>query len=295
MSGRDPTAASPLASFIVLTMGDRPEELERAIESIRHQEGVSAEIVVISNGAGPIEVPDDCHLFVSRENLGIPGGRNLGAANSTGDVMFFLDDDAWYIDTNLAASVLEAFAADESLGVVSCRIADPVTGLSEQRHVPRIRIGDPARGSEVTTFLGGGCAIRRRVFEVCGPYPTRFFYSHEESDLAWRALDAGFRIQYRGDLRILHPAAPPSVHPEYHFQSARNRVWLARRRLPWLMAIPHVVIWTARSLLQADSRSARRRVWSGFKDGWREPAGKRAAMSWRTVWLMTKLGRPPVV
>jgi GT2 family glycosyltransferase len=276
-------------------MGDRPEELERAIQSIRRQEGVAAEIVVISNGAGPIELPDDCRLIVSRENLGIPGGRNLGAANTTADIMFFLDDDAWYLDTNLAAGVLEAFAADDFLGVVSCRIADPVTGRSEQRHVPRVRVGDPGQSSEVTTFLGGGCAIRRQVFEVCGPYPKRFFYSHEESDLAWRALDAGFTIQYRGDLRILHPAAPPSVHPEYHFRSARNRVWLARRRLPWLIAVPHVMIWTARSSLHAGSRTARRQVWRGFRIGWSEPAGKRAPMSWRTVWLMTKLGRPPIV
>ena len=138
MSDREPNAANPAASFVVLTMGDRPEELERAIQSIRSQQDISAEIVVISNGAGHIELPVDCRLFVSRENLGIPGGRNLGAANSTSNVIFFLDDDAWYPDTNFAASVLEAFAADDSLGAVSCRIADPVTGLSEQRHVPRV-------------------------------------------------------------------------------------------------------------------------------------------------------------
>jgi GT2 family glycosyltransferase len=295
MTGAAAQDSTPTASFIVLTMGDRPEELARALQSIRLQEGISAEVIVISNGAGPIDVPDDCLLFVSRENLGIPGGRNLGAADSTADVMFFLDDDAWYPDTNLAVSVLEAFAADNSLGVVTCRIADPDTGLTEQRHVPRIGVGDAGRDSEVTTFLGGGCAIRRRVFEVCGPYPKRFFYSHEESDLAWRALDAGFTIQYRGDLRILHPAAPPTGHSEYHFRSARNRVWLARRRLPWLVAIPHVMIWTSRSLLQAGSQAARRQVWGGFRAGWREPAGERSAMSWRTVWRMTKLGRPPII
>lgn len=287
--------AAPPASFIVLTMGDRPEELQRAIGSIQGQVGVSAEVVVVSNGAGPIDVPDGCRLVVSRENLGIPGGRNLGAANSTAEVMFFLDDDAWYPDTGLAGAVLEAFAADESLGVVSCRIADPVTGLSAQRHVPRLRVGDPERASEVTTFLGGGCAIRRRVFEVCGPYPKRFFYSHEESDLAWRALDAGFTIIYRGDLRILHPAAPPSIHPDYHFRSARNRVWLARRRLPWAVAIPHVTIWTMRSLFQAGSSTARRQVWHGLRTGWSEPAGERSPISWATVRRMTKLGRPPIV
>jgi len=283
------------ASFIILSQGDRPDELERAIESIRAQTDVEAEIVVVSNGGGEIEVPEGCRLFVSRENLGIPGGRNLGAADSTHDLLFFLDDDAWYPEPDVARRAIEAFTDNASLGIVSFRIADPVTGSSEQRHVPRMRVGDPARGSDVTTFLGGACVIRRRVFEVCGAYPKQFFYSHEESDLAWRALDAGFTIGYRGDLVVLHPAAPPSRHPEYHFRSARNRVWLARRRLPWLAALPHIAIWTVRSLLQASSTEARAQVRQGFKVGWQEPAGERKPIRWRTVWRMTRLGRPPII
>ena len=104
------------ASFVILTRGDRPAELLRAIESAQSQEGIEAEIVVISNGAGEIEVPDGAQLFVSRENIGIPGGRNLGAANSTADVMFFLDDDAWYSEPGIAAAVLADFGAETSLG-----------------------------------------------------------------------------------------------------------------------------------------------------------------------------------
>jgi GT2 family glycosyltransferase len=147
----------------------------------------------------------------------------------------------------------------------------------------------------VTTFLGGACAIRRKVFERCGGYPKRFFYSHEESDLAWRALDAGFKIEYRGDVRVLHPAAAPSRHPDYHFRSARNRVWLARRRLPWLIAIVHVGVWTVRSLVRAGSAEGRVQVRRGFRAGLAEDAGTRAPISWKTVWRMTKLGRPPVI
>ncbi|MCP3975415.1 MAG: glycosyltransferase family 2 protein [bacterium] len=283
------------ASFVVLTQGDRPEELNQAIESIVAQSGIEAEIVLVSNGAGQIGTPDAVRLVVSRENLGIPGGRNLGAANSSHDVIFFLDDDAWYPSTNAATEALAAFAADDSLGIVSFRLADPETGRSEQRHVPRLRAGDPRRSSDVTTFLGGACAIKRAVFVECGGYAKRFFYSHEESDLAWRTLDAGFVIRYLGDVEVLHPAAPPSRHHEYHFRSARNRVWLARRRLPWLIAIPHVAAWTFRSLLRAGDRSARSQVWRGFRAGWVLDSGQRSPIRWSTVWRMTRLGRPPIV
>lgn len=283
------------ASFIILTRGDRPEELQRAIRSVLTQKGVDPEVVVVSNGAGEIDVPEGVDLYVSRENLGIPGGRNLGAANSSHDLMFFLDDDAWYSADDIAARVVDAFAADPTLGIVSLTLRDPVTGLSERRHVPRLRVGDPGTSSDVTSFLGGACAIRRAVFTRCGPYAKEFFYSHEESDLAWRALDAGYNVRYRGDLVVLHPAAPPSRHPEYHFRSSRNRVWLARRRLPWVVAVPHMLIWTSRSLLHAGSAAARREVWRGFREGWSEPPGDRAPISWSTVWRMTRLGRPPLV
>ncbi len=283
------------ASFVILTQGDRPDELSRAIESIVAQRDVEAEIVVVSNGAGEIEIPDGARLVVSRENLGIPGGRNLGAANSVHDVVFFLDDDACYATPEAARTALQAFAGDYSLGIVSLRLSDPVTGLSEQRHVPRLRAGDPERSSDVTSFLGGACAMRRIVFEQCGGYPKRFFYSHEESDLAWRALDAGFRIRYLGDVVVHHPAAPPSRHPDYHFRSARNRVWLARRRLPWLVAIPHIAVWTVRSLLQAGGGGERGQVWRGFWAGWRLDAGERIPIGWSTVWRMTRLGRPPII
>ena len=72
------------ASFVVLTQGDRPEELDRAIESIIAQDFIEAEIVLVSNGAGQLEVPDVVRLVVSRENLGIPGGRNLGQGECLG-------------------------------------------------------------------------------------------------------------------------------------------------------------------------------------------------------------------
>jgi hypothetical protein len=38
------------------------------------------------------------------------------------------------------------------------------------------------------------------------------------------------------------------------------------------------------------------RAWfSGFAEGWREPAGPRQPIRWRTAWLMLRLGRPPII
>lgn len=108
------------------------------------------------------------------------------------DVLLFLDDDGSLPNTDTAELIREAFSADPALGIVSFRITDPETGLTQRRHVPRLRASDPMRSSRVTTFLGGANAVRTKVLAQVGPLPGDFFYAHEETDLAWRALDAGF-------------------------------------------------------------------------------------------------------
>ena len=37
------------------------------------------------------------------------------------------------------------------------------------------------------------------------------------------------------------------------------------------------------------------RGFGGFREGWRSPAGPRRPIKWRTVWRMTRLGRPPII
>jgi hypothetical protein len=160
--------------------------------------------------------------------------------------------------------------------------------------VPRLYVGDPAVGSEVTTFLGGACIVRRAVLDDVGGFPDDFFYAHEETSLAWRALDAGWRIRYAGDLSVYHPVTSPARHAHYYYLTARNRVLLARRHLPWPMALIYLGVWGFASLLRAKPDGLMPTL-RGFAEGFRHPLGSRKPMSWRTVLRMTRLGRPPIV
>jgi GT2 family glycosyltransferase len=176
-------------SVVVLTMGNRPAELKRAVDSALAQKGVDVEVVLVGNGADvPGSWPPAVHVLHLPENVGIPAGRNRGVEASTGDLILFLDDDGWYESTDLGRHLVEEFTADPKLGIVSFRVRDPEGGPGERRHVPRLRAGDPLRSSEVTTFLGGACAMRRAAFDAAGGLPEDFFYAHEETDLASASL-----------------------------------------------------------------------------------------------------------
>jgi len=287
---------SPTLSCVVLTRGDRPVELARALDSVRRQHGAPVQVVVVVNGAGEVLVPDGAEVLELPENLGIPGGRNAGVERTTGEVVLFLDDDGWLPEADVAERLRGLFAGDPALGVVSLRIVDPETGATERRHVPRLRAGQPGRSSEVTTFLGGACAIRREALARCGPFAAGFFYGHEETDFAWAALDAGYRVRYEAGLVMHHPGGAASArHAMFYRLTARNRVWLARRRLPAPLAPVYLLVWTALTVAR-ERRAVALRPWlGGFVAGLREPAGPRQPIRWRTVWRMTRLGRPPVI
>jgi GT2 family glycosyltransferase len=279
------------SSFIILTTGDRPAELARALMSVRSQT-VSGEIIVVANGCAVPDVAPDVAVVQLPDNIGIPAGRNVGIEVSRNDVIFFLDDDGFYGSPDVVKHALESFASNELLGVLSFRIVDPDGVSTQRRHVPRLRAGDPLRPSAVTTFLGGACAIRRDVFDEVGLFPGEYFYAHEETDLAWRAIDAGWRIRYEPGAAVVHPANDPAGTGRPVFLTARNRVFLARRLLPVPIALVYLSVWFALSMARTPDRLS---VLSGFIAGAFAQPGPRRPISWGTAYTMTRLGRPPII
>ncbi|MFJ9055199.1 glycosyltransferase family 2 protein [Streptomyces sp. NPDC102409] len=285
---------------VIITMGNRPDELRALLDSVAEQDGDRIEVVVVGNGAPVPDVPPGVRTVELPENLGIPGGRNVGieAFGPSGadvDALLFLDDDGHLPNSDTAELCRQAFEADPQLGIITFRIADPETGATQRRHVPRLRASDPMRSSRVTTFLGGANAVRSQVIAEAGPLPGEFFYAHEETDLAWRALDAGWMIDYRADMVLNHPTTAPSRHAVYHRMVARNRVWLARRNLPAPLVPLYVGVWLLLTLVRRPSLPALKAWFGGFREGWTTPCGPRRPMRWRTVWRLTRLGRPPVI
>ena len=289
---------------VILTMGNRPAELADLIGTVAKQQGDPIDVVVVGNGVRASELPDlnGARTVDLPENLGIPGGRNHGyrvllelPAEQRPEVILTLDDDGALDGDLVGEKRRAAYAADPRLGIVSFRITDPDTGTVQRRHVPRVRVGDPDHSSPVTTFLGGANAVRTAVLDEVGVLPGEFFLFHEETDLAWRALDAGWAIEYRADLTLHHPTTSPTRHATYHRLVARNRVWLAKRNLPWPLVPLYLGTWFGLTVLRTRDAAALRAWLGGFAEGLRTDAGPRRPMRWRTVWRMAKLGRPPII
>jgi GT2 family glycosyltransferase len=286
---------TPRFGCVVLTAGRRPDDLRAAVESLQRQRGVETDIVVVGNGCDPDGVPDGVRVLALPADDGIPAGRNAGAAHVRGELLFFLDDDARIADADALARVADQLAADPRLALVQLGPVALDGGQRSRDWVPRLRVGDPARPSAITSVWEGAVGIRRDVFERVGRWPADFRFVHEGVDLGWRVMDAGYRLRYAGDIPVLHPSPSGRAHSYSYYFGARNRVWLARRHLPLPLGVVYVIAFALRTVPRLKSWRDVQESARGYRDGLRGPGGLRRPLSARTLLRMTRAGRPPIM
>ena len=280
---------------VVLTQGGRPEVLDRAIRSLLAQRDVAVDIAVVGNGWRPEGLPEGVKGVHLERDEGIPAGRNAGVPAVEGELLFFLDDDAEIVDDDALARVGGLLGGD--VGLVQLRV-EPTEGRRRSSDwTPRVGARGHERSGEVTAVWEGAVAMPRAVFDRVGGWPSAFRFVHEGVDLAWRVMDAGLRVHYAGDIAVRHPPPPP--HPTRHaystYYGARNRVWLARRHLPLPLGVLYAATFLLRTWPRMGSPRERRALLRGYLDGMREPCGPRRRLRARTLWRMTRAGRPPIL
>lgn len=284
--------------WVVLTMGDRHDELRAAVDSILRQT-VPSPVLIHVNGApiGPVEAEfaadPNVRVQGTAANVGAPQGRNEAIKNLGPHMHIIgcLDDDAVLLDRATNERLCQEFS-DDDVAAVTLRIVDE-NGLTSRRHNPRVGTGSSETSGEVATFLAGACAFRHRSFNFVGGYWGLLVYGHEELDLAWRFIDDGQSIRYLADLRVFHPRTEIARHAEGWRLTGRNRVLVARRGLPIPLVWAHSVAWLLVGLGRAP-KNCRRPYASGWLSGWRISVERRP-MRWSTVGRLTRLGRPPIL
>lgn len=286
---------SPKVGVVLLSMGNRPEELARSLAALERQVGVDMDVVLVGNGWVPEGVPTWVRSHHSPSNLGCPGGRNLGASLVRGEYLLFYDDDGELGSPDVVSRMAAVLDAHPDVAVVQPRGVDPTGRPSPRRWSPRLRPSDGDAGGEVVVFWEAMAMIRRSAFDEAGGWAGEFFFGHEGVDLAMRLLDRGWRLRYEPTLVVHHPATPPSRHDHFYFTTARNRAWVARRNLPLILIPVYLGVWAAGTVARVRSPHPLRVWFRGLREGLTSDLpGTRQPISWATAWRMTKLGRPPL-
>jgi GT2 family glycosyltransferase len=111
------------------------------------------------------------------------------------------------------------------------------------------------RASEVfdaATFVGAGHAIRRVAWEDAGPYDEALFFCWEEFDFCLRAIERGWRVQYRGDIAVRHKVSAErrvAWSGARWFYFVRNRLYVGRKSgSGWIAMTPRYAGYVVRGL-----------------------------------------------
>jgi glycosyltransferase involved in cell wall biosynthesis len=120
-------------------------------------------------------------------------GRNVGAKEAKGSILFFLDADM-ELDPHFIPSVWDPNTNDLKFDFVSGQVIDVVFGRHEKR---QMGVRTP----------GGTFMIRRSLWESVGGMRTRF-RAGEEGDLALRLMKKGCFFTRTQDTIVLHHTVP---------------------------------------------------------------------------------------
>lgn len=238
---------SKLVTIAILTW-NRRTEVERAVRSALAQTYKTIEVLVVDSAssdgtADALETQfPDVKVVRLHRNLGCPEGRNIAFANSKGAYIFCLDDDGW-LPPETIERCIEVFRRDATIGVVTCQILAPGETASGKSGQKAVRV-----------FNGGASMVRREVFERAGYYPSDFVRQAEESDLALRIFDAGFKIIYTDDAVMFHAPSPINRDiGQFIYYGCRNELFTVIRLYP-LYLVPFFVIQKSGSWFMAGVR-----------------------------------------
>lgn len=120
-------------SLIIPTLGERPMELNRLLQSLQRQQFKDFEIIVVSQDNHETvsrilqEFPDIQSEHLTMDVKGLSKARNKGLKFVKGEIVILSDDDCWYPDNGLKI-ISDAFLSEPKIDVLLTQILDPDSG-----------------------------------------------------------------------------------------------------------------------------------------------------------------------
>jgi glycosyltransferase involved in cell wall biosynthesis len=202
---------SSYRNFEIVVVHDRVQQLDSGLETYFAQN--SASLVWYDK---PFDFSDKC---------------NLGVVHSTGDIVVLLNDDT-EIDSSDWLEVLVGFLEDKEVAMVGPltvledgRVQSAGHGNSPLPHnlgagelVGSLEsFGNRLISREVSGVTGACMALKRDTYFALGGMSGAFPHSFNDVDLAYKALNAGYRIIWTPLAKIFHfesLSRDPEVRPE---------------------------------------------------------------------------------
>lgn len=222
-------------SFIIVNFRT-PDLVLRCVRSIReHTHSRSYEIIIVDNASGDdsaekLDGLSDITFIANLNNVGFGVANNQAAEVAIGKYLFFLNPDAYLL--NDAVDIFSSFMdryANQSVACCGGHLQDEVgnaqmsygnfPSLLEvfsqigfyrfyrnyfKSHLSISVRNDTTEIRQVDYLMGAAMFVRAEVFRLVGGFDNRFFLYFEETELAYRMKEAGYKFMLVPQAKIMH-------------------------------------------------------------------------------------------
>lgn len=231
---------NPLVSIIIVNW-NRKDDLLFTLNEISKEKYSNLEVVIVDNNSTdgsrtevPKKYPEYKYINLS-ENLGCEEGYNVGVLNASGEILIYLDSDA-YIENGGIKKIVDVFKKDNHIGII-----DPLI-INYHSKLPQNGTGN-VWPLENTMFTGCAVAIKRDVIDKIGLRPGNFYIYASEADVCIRVLDAGYKIKHEKNIIAYHKESPVKrLSSLFFYYSTRNVIWLIFKYYPIFPALRELII-----------------------------------------------------
>ncbi|MBX3482696.1 glycosyltransferase family 2 protein [Phenylobacterium sp.] len=254
------------------------------------------EFVIVDNGSSPQEAErlrllaerdDRVVLRTGHGNVGFARGANLGARTAKGDLIVFLNPDAF-----LQAGCIAALAREIEGRAVPCivggRVLNPdrteqrgarrgditpvsallsMSGLARSPALRKFEVhweGEalPEQAAPAPTISGACFCMRREDFEAVDGFDEGYFLHVEDVDLCWRVREMGGEVLFHPKAEVIHiggASQTSRLKVEFHKGVGLARYFAKRagplgRWAAWALAPLVIAAAVARPLLRRTRR-----------------------------------------
>ncbi len=184
--------------------------LPKALDALTRMNYPRYEVIVIDDGstdATPVIAQSYPVRLISTPNQGLSAARNLGWQTAQGEIIAYLDDDA-FPPADWLFFIAIAFDSPECAAAGGPNF--PPLGRSIQADAIALAPGGPKAvlisDIEAEHLPSCNLCIRRRVLEELGGFDPRFRAAGDDVDICWRILDRGWSIRYHASAFVWHYA-----------------------------------------------------------------------------------------
>ncbi len=217
---------------IVILSYNTPDLIKDCVNSLIDQFGSEideniVEIIIVDNASEEKNLKEveeltknkKVKLIKSNENLGFGRGCNLGAENSKGDFVLFLNSDTKTLDKGFLRMV-EYLKENEEIAILGGKLTNfdgtPQVSVGKFYTLSNFFImifggerfgllkSSPNKICEVDWVAGANFMVNKNLFNKIGGFDKNIFMYVEDMELCFRAKKNGYKTYFYPDVKVLH-------------------------------------------------------------------------------------------